>query len=833
MPSFIFILGFTLGLFLFGVGFSYFLFHLCREEPRFLGLSYSWFFQKKGPSGYYLEHFIIITLISAVTTIILFQLAVPDRILLVCLFITHFSLMAIIVYYSFRTGIRMVLRFNGKEKYSKYIIHHRRFYFTEKEMKQYFNEVSPETRFPYLLGIVSTLLAVGIVLAIMVDIANDEDDYQISENISIAKGGMLVIPLDYHWNAKEEYSISVSVKDNITIDVYIISNGPRDEWGGVNREYYNYTEYLAFDPSYSNENTSFIDGEFWKHEAKDRIVFVLDNRDNGNKNDTVPNGTAIVTAKITNLDEKKRVESEENDAFLFLQVTIILSIIVFTKGTWDMKRTSDVGSTQDSRVLVGNKIKEDARTQPMNHLGAKNKKIDEIPKADETPELKRLIDWRREFHRYPEIRWTEFWTTARIIEILEPLGFEIFYGNKLYDRLNGGYEGSVLDLRKNVPGSEIMDLAYQQAAERMGSTSVIGNMRDGRTGVIARIKGRGTGTGGNDGGSGLGNPSSLFGFRFDIDGLPIKEAGTEDSGGGEHTPAVAGFNATNDNMHACGHDGHIAMGLGLAQRISEGIDSLSGEYWFLFQPAEEGGMGGDIFSHLDILSSIDMFATIHLGLIGGRKLSCGLTFMDANAYSVRFTGRSTHSSVAPNEGKNALLAACTAVNNLYAIPRHGNGASRVNVGEFHSDNAMNIISEEASFTYQTRGDDPEIAKYMDAEAKRIIRTAAEMHGVSVETQDQGRYISEPNSLDLMKAVRSVGLELGIPDEAIIHEFHLPGSEDAPYLMRRVNQGGGKAVFMGLGCDTRGGHHNCTFDFDEDLLLWGVEILWELVSGNFH
>jgi len=491
-------------------------------------------------------------------------------------------------------------------------------------------------------------------------------------------------------------------------------------------------------------------------------------------------------------------------------------------------------------------------THPMNRKGSENSKgskspgreenptrnenlnRSEIPKAKGTDELKQLIEWRREFHHFPEIRWTEFWTTARVINILEEFGFDILCGKELYQCLNDEYGKSVLDIRRSVPDPELMGLAYNGAAERLGTTSVIESMKDGVTGVIAHIKGKlkeGEGSEGEysviGGGSGE-KAGSSFGFRFDIDGLPIKESRTGTNAEGDHFPFKEGFSSTNDNMHACGHDGHIAMGLGLARRISEGIESLSGDYWFIFQPAEEGGMGGDVFSHLDALGEIDRFATIHLGLIGGRKLSCGLTFMDANAYSVTFKGRSTHSSVAPNEGRNALLAACTAVNNLYSIPRHGSGASRVNVGEFHSDNAMNVISEETSFTYQTRGDNPEVADYMDREANRIIRTAAEMHGVDVNIRREGKYISEPNSPELQEMVRSVALERGIPEEAILHEHHLPGSEDALYLMRRVKQGGGKAVFIGLGCDTKGGHHSRTFDFDEDLLLWGVDILWELV-----
>ena len=499
----------------------------------------------------------------------------------------------------------------------------------------------------------------------------------------------------------------------------------------------------------------------------------------------------------------------------------------------------------------------------------------EIPLAPAGDELDQLIQWRRMFHSYPEIRWTEFWTTAKIIEILEGFGFDVLYGKQLYTLIE---EQGVdpLALRKIVPPAEVMEQSYRQAVDLLGSERIIESIQGGLTGVVGRISGR-KGMLGSEGGNRDAEPTKrepTFGFRIDIDGLPLKESDEPD-----HFPSREGFASTNGNMHACGHDGHIAIGLGLAKKISENIDSLGGEYWIIFQPGEEGGMGGEVFSHLQFLKELDHFIAVHLGLMGGRKLSCGLVFMDANAYSVEFRGRSTHSAVAPHEGKNALLAACTAVTNLYAIPRHGEGASRVNVGEFHSDNAMNVISDKAVFTYQSRGENPEIADYMDRQAARIIEAAARMYDVEVEIRREGKYVSAPNDPGMRDAVRSTALGLGMNEKAIIPEFRLPGSEDAPYLMKAVQAGrgrggewggggegkgewrgeensaegkrtecieegekgvisggegragerGGEATYIGLGCNTRGGHHSPTFDIDEDLLMWGVDILYGIVQ----
>ncbi len=76
-----------------------------------------------------------------------------------------------------------------------------------------------------------------------------------------------------------------------------------------------------------------------------------------------------------------------------------------------------------------------------------SKSLSEIPKAPPSEELDQLIAWRREFHSYPEIRWTEFWTSAQIIEILQEMGFNVLYGEELYDVLGyREYEDKLDDL---------------------------------------------------------------------------------------------------------------------------------------------------------------------------------------------------------------------------------------------------------------------------------------------------------------------------------------------------------------------------------------------------
>ncbi len=422
-----------------------------------------------------------------------------------------------------------------------------------------------------------------------------------------------------------------------------------------------------------------------------------------------------------------------------------------------------------------------------------------IPYLHDKPELLRLKSLRREFHAYPETAWTEFRTTARICDLLEDMGYELIYGKELDDGKP----------RFGLPSYKEDKEAYDAAAEMLGSEERICNMRDGNTGVIARMRC---------------GPGPKLGFRFDMDGLPIMESGEEG-----HLPTNEGFASRNKNMHACGHDGHIAIGLGLAKRIADNRKSLKGDYYLIFQPAEEGGLGGQVFSRNGALDGLDRFVAIHVGIVPERKLVCCLSFLAMKKCNVIFMGRSAHAAIAPHEGKNALLAATTAVNAIYAIPPHEKGESRVGVGQFHSSNAPNVISDRALLDVEVRGEDNEICEDMVERVMEILREAAKTHKVKLNVEDNGYTIRAPSSPRLCARIRKAALKVGIPEEAIIDERLALGSEDAPFMMEAVQKGGGEAAYICLGCSTRGGHHNPDFDFDEDLLLWGVEMLWKLVE----
>ena len=176
------------------------------------------------------------------------------------------------------------------------------------------------------------------------------------------------------------------------------------------------------------------------------------------------------------------------------------------------------------------------------------------------PEIKKKMrELRREFHRYPETAWTEYRTTWRTAEELERAGFQVYVGEKACRA------GS----RMGVPEPEAL-LACEKRAEVEGvPAGFLDVIRGGKTGVVGILKGM--------------RPGPVRVLRFDMDALPVQEKDTEQN---------CGYRSLHKGvMHACGHDGHTAAGIGLAYLLAGNRERLSGEVRLLFQPAEEGCRG--------------------------------------------------------------------------------------------------------------------------------------------------------------------------------------------------------------------------------------------------
>jgi len=414
-------------------------------------------------------------------------------------------------------------------------------------------------------------------------------------------------------------------------------------------------------------------------------------------------------------------------------------------------------------------------------------------------------DWlrslRREFHRRPEPAWREFYTTARIVEELEALDV---------DGVLVGPETLAGEERLGLPEAAKIEEWLDRARETGVDGEVLDRIAGGYTGAIATLQ-RGEGP--------------TIGLRVDIDGLPRTEA-TDDA----HQPVTEGFRSVHDgHMHACGHDAHATIGLGVLRLVAE--SDFEGTLKVFFQPAEEVVGGGKAVAESGHLDDVDALLAVHVGLDHptGEVVAGVDGFLAVSHVDAEFTGEPAHAGGKPNAGRNAVQAMATAVTNLSAIPRHEDGPTRINAGRVGGGTASNIVPEEAFIEGEVRGETTELMEYTRDHAHRIIRAAAEMHDCEVEIEEGGR---APSATSDDAVVDHVAAAASGNDRvtSVMRRDDLGGSEDATYLMRRVQEQGGVAGYVAVGTDHPGGHHTATFDVDEASLPIGVEVLAEAVRS---
>ncbi|WP_336338931.1 amidohydrolase [Haloarcula brevis] len=411
----------------------------------------------------------------------------------------------------------------------------------------------------------------------------------------------------------------------------------------------------------------------------------------------------------------------------------------------------------------------------------------------------RLRSFRRDLHSYPEPAWREFYTTSRIVDELERIGV---------DRLHIGQEVVEADARMAVPDDEELDAWRAKARDADAREDVLEAADGGFTGALAVVE-RGEGP--------------TVALRVDIDALPIHEADSA-----AHAPAAAGFRSGNEGyMHACGHDAHATIGLGVLEAVK--ASDFRGTFKLVVQPAEEVIGGGKAVAESGHLDDVDHLLAIHIGLDHptGEIVAGVGGFLAVRQFEATFTGESAHAGGHPAQGRDAVQALATAVQNLHAIRRHGDGATRVNAGVVEGGTATNIVPEAATLQGEVRGETTALKEYMSERADTVMASAAEMHDCEVAVETTAEAPSAVSDEALADVVYdAAGAVTGITSR--LRTDDLGGSEDATYLMDRVQAHGGTATFVGIGTDHPGGHHTPTFDVDEDSLAIGVGVVGEAV-----
>ena len=339
------------------------------------------------------------------------------------------------------------------------------------------------------------------------------------------------------------------------------------------------------------------------------------------------------------------------------------------------------------------------------------------------------------------------------------------------------------------------------AAERLRELGLTVQTGVGGTGVVALKRG--------DGGR-------CVLLRADMDALPIEEASDV-----PYRSTYAGV------MHACGHDGHVAIGLEVARRLAPA--RLRGSVKFAFQPAEEAANGADAMIRDGVLADPEVHAAfgIHLwndlptGTIG---LMPGPVLASVDEFEITVLGRGGHAA-APHQTVDPVLVAAhlvTALQSLVSRSRHPLEEGVVSVTQLQAGHAFNVIPERAELrgTVRTFG-----GKFYDDAQQLIERTArgvAQAFGASVEVRYRRLCKPTVNDERMTAVMREAAVEI-VGKERVVSGVRTMGGEDMSFFLARVP---GAYAFVGSRHPERPAapHHSPHFDIDEDALVVGAELL---------
>ncbi|NTV55901.1 MAG: amidohydrolase [Deltaproteobacteria bacterium] len=317
-------------------------------------------------------------------------------------------------------------------------------------------------------------------------------------------------------------------------------------------------------------------------------------------------------------------------------------------------------------------------------------------------------------------------------------------------------------------------------------------------------------------------PGPTLMIRADMDALPV----TEQTG--------LPFSSTHAGaMHACGHDAHMAMVLGAALVLSQMKDRLKGNIKFIFQPAEEGPGGAKPMIEEGVMENpkVDYAVGCHLwpgspeGTIG---VKAGTIMAAMNRFDIRIIGSEGHGAM-PHLCVDALEVGTQVVNALQRIvSRHMNPLKPtvVSIGAFHAGKAFNIIPGEAELSGTTRTFDLQVWNTWESRMTKILQGVCDSMGARFELKFDFGYPPTTNDAFMADLVRQCAQEV-VGSDKVVEPEPTMGGEDMSYYLQRAK---GCFFFIGVGRPAGAPLHNARFDFNEAVLLLGVETYCRIALG---
>ena len=331
------------------------------------------------------------------------------------------------------------------------------------------------------------------------------------------------------------------------------------------------------------------------------------------------------------------------------------------------------------------------------------------------------------------------------------------------------------------------------------------------TGVVGLLRGKEEG--------------KTIGLRCDMDALSVQEESTE-----PYKSEVEGV------MHACGHDGHVAIMLGTAMLLAAKKDKLKGNVKFIFQPAEEVSGGAYPMIEEGVLENPQVEAMVGIHLwpqvkVGDVGIQYGPTMAAVDNFWVTIKGKGAHGAM-PHEGVDAVVTAAYVICALQQIVSRQVEAADptvISIGTINGGFRRNVVAEEVKTSGTIRTLSPELREVLPEKIEKIIKGVTESFGASYDLFIDRKQPVTVNERGLTARCEEIVGELLGREHAVLLEKAPMTGEDFAYYGEKV-----PACMLKIGCSNPEKGlteplHSSSFDFDEDALLVGAYSLAEIAG----
>lgn len=325
-------------------------------------------------------------------------------------------------------------------------------------------------------------------------------------------------------------------------------------------------------------------------------------------------------------------------------------------------------------------------------------------------------------------------------------------------------------------------------------------------GVVARIEG------GEEG-------APAVALRADMDALP-----------GEENTGLPFASQHSGRMHACGHDGHMAMVLGAAALLK--ADPPPGHVVFIFQPAEERGGGARVMIAAGALAGVRAIFGGHVTRhyrVGEVMVAGGTITAQSDGFTIRVKGRGGHGA-RPHEAVDAVVVAgllIMAVQTLVSREINPAHPSVVTIGKVEAGSAGNVIAEDATLYGSIRTTEPAVRKQIIQGLRRMAKAVGDLHNASVQVEIREGYPPVINTAREAAIARQAVLKTLGEEGLVAMDQPSMGSEDFSYYLLHV-----PGCYVRFGARREGWEniplHSPSFDFDEEALKVGAAFFDQVV-----